>query len=470
MTLIKRIKDYINMILSGKAESEFDVVPISSERMIKYLKYCSDIYNGCPAWEEKDISTINFAKAISSEAARLATLAINIKIDGNSARADYLQSKFDEEAYFNLRHWVEFGLGYGTVILKPNGKTIDVYTPDEFFITDFEGDKITGAVFQTQAIQNGKYFTRYEYHRFEDERYIVSNRCFVSKSEGGDGKPVAIEYTPWQGLKDEVTIQNLDRPLFGVFKTPQANNIDKNSPYGLPIYADALEELCDLDIAYSRNAKEIYDSKRIVIMDGDRFIAKMPGANKIISAGNFEAIRESMNLPDYIQSVNGTIGDGDIYHEINPALETDKRIIGINSLLSQIGYKCGFSNGYFVFNEKQGLTTATQIESEEQRTIQLIKDIRDKIENCIDGLVYALDKFADLYDDAPVGEYEIFYDFGDITYNVEEDRNRWYSYVLAGKMPYWRYLVKFEGFTEEEAKEIEAETKITTELFGGTEE
>ena len=38
---------------------------------------------------------------------------------------------------------------------------------------------------------------------------------------------------------------------------------------------------------------------------------------------------------------------------------------------------------------------------------------------------------------------------------MEEDRARWYSYVIAGKIPFWYFLTKFEGFTEQEAKELE---------------
>ncbi|MCH5345331.1 MAG: hypothetical protein J1E64_14990 [Acetatifactor sp.] len=37
---------------------------------------------------------------------------------------------------------------------------------------------------------------------------------------------------------------------------------------------------------------------------------------------------------------------------------------------------------------------------------------------------------------APVGTYEVTYDFGDITYNLDEDRARWYGYVTAGKIPF----------------------------------
>lgn len=67
----------------------------------------------------------------------------------------------------------------------------------------------------------------------------------------------------------------LDGPLFGVLRMPQANNVDISSPLGLPVFYDAVEELKDLDVAYSRNAGEIFDSKRIVLLD-DRLMQNAP--------------------------------------------------------------------------------------------------------------------------------------------------------------------------------------------------
>ena len=75
----------------------------------------------------------------------------------------------------------------------------------------------------------------------------------------------------------------------------------------------------------------------------------------------------------------------------------------------------------------------------------------------MDGVVYGLNVFADLYDLAPVGKYEITYDFGDLTYNIEEDRARWLSYANMGIVPRWKILNKFEGMSEEEAKAMTAE-------------
>ena len=100
------------------------------------------------------------------------------------------------------------------------------------------------------------------------------------------------------------------------------------------------------------------------------------------------------------------------------------------------------------------MVTATQVESDDRRTLQLINDVRDSIKHMLDGLVYALDKFADAYNLAPAGDYEISYDFEDLTLNEDEDRARWYNYVSAGLVPFERYLVMHEGFSEDEAKEL----------------
>lgn len=100
------------------------------------------------------------------------------------------------------------------------------------------------------------------------------------------------------------------------------------------------------------------------------------------------------------------------------------------------------------------MITATQVEADDRETIQLVKDVRDALSGALDDLFYAQSVFADLYAYAPIGEYETNYNFGDITYNYEEDKVRWWNYVQANKVPAWKYFVKFEGMSEEEAKEM----------------
>lgn len=470
MGIIARIKGWFNMLFKSKAKEEFNIEDITSDEMKRMIDKCANIYRGKSYWVDADehIKTINFAKAVCSETARLTTLAIGIQIDG-SARADWLQGQI-ESIYFQLRHWVEYGCAFGTIVLKPNGENIDLYKPDQFIVTDQSNGEITGCVFVNKEVDSTgkKYYARLEYHRFlDDGTYAISNKCYVGSSENDMNEYISIEKTPWAGLMEEVAIENIERPLFGVLRTPYANNIDIDSPLSLPIFADAIEEFKDLDIAYSRNAKEIRDSKRLVLLDSDRLLPSGVRVQNTITG--FTKAREDLGLPDYVKNVYGD-GQENFYQEINPTLNTDTRLTGINALLSQIGYKCGFSNGYFVFNEATGIQTATGVEAEQQRTVQFIKDCRDKLESCLDDLIYALNVFADLYNYAPVGDYEVQYDFGDILYNYEEDKARWYSYVTQGKVPFWYYLTKFENMSEEDAKALEAaaQPKEPT-LFGGEE-
>lgn len=456
------------MIFRSKAKEEFNIEPIISQSMEDMIQKCFAIYQGKPYWldDADHIKTINFAKAVCSETARLSMLGTKITIDG-SARAEWLQEQIDN-IYFKLRGWVEYGCAYGTVILKPNGKGIDLVTPNNFMITDCENGEISGVVFVNREVVGKKYYTRLEYHRFIDEVYAITNRCYVGDSENDTSKSIDIAKTPWSELLEESFIQNVDTPLYGVLKMPHANNVDVDSPMGLPIFSDAIEELKDLDIAYSRNSKEILDSKRTVLIDSDKMFTSGTAVAKMSGIG-MERARQDMKLPDYVKNVYGN-GKDDFYQEINPQLNTDIRLSGLNALLSQIGYKIGYSNGYFVFNESTGIQTATGVEAEQQRTIQFIKDVRDKVEGCLDRVIYALNVFADLYNLSPVGAYEITFDFGDITYDREQDRTRWWGYVVSGKVPAWMYFTKFEGMSEEDAKAMVAEAapKQPT-LFGGEE-
>ena len=462
------------MVFKKEALEEFDVKQGTSQEMDIAITKCMNVYQNRPHWlsDKNDVRTIGFGKVLCEETARLATLAIHVTIDG-SPRAEWLQQQIDKR-YFKFREWLEYGCAAGTFILKPNGKGIDFLLPNSFQIVDSDDDgNVTGVIFVDQYTESGilsrKYFTKFEYHRISDSgEYLISNRTYMSTSEGEKGRLVPIEETKWAGIEPDVSLMTaegkpLERMLFGIFRTPQANNLDINSPLGLPIFHNVLEELKSLDTAYSRNSEEIKDSRRIILI-GDELLDTSGVPIEKRKAG-----RTVDGLPHFAKAVFGGSGDKPFYEEINPELNTDTRIKGMNNELSIIGWKVGFSSGYFVFDQKTGMVTATQVESDDRRTIQFIKDVRDKLEDCMDGLIFALNAFADLYGLAPVGTYETTYDFGDITYNREEDRARWWQYVMNGKVPAWVYYQKFEGMSEEEAKVMIAEAKADQKeptLFG----
>lgn len=146
-------------------------------------------------------------------------------------------------------------------------------------------------------------------------------------------------------------------------------------------------------------------------------------------------------------------------HEHVPTLLTDQRIKDINFNLSLVGVKCGFSEGVFVMDGQTGMITATQVESDDRDTIQTIKADRDALKDALTQAFYGANALATMYGMAPLGEYEINYNFGDITYNYEEDKAAWRSYVTQGWVPRWLYFVKFEGMSQEDAKAMTAEAE-----------
>lgn len=448
----------------NEAKKAFGVEAVTSQDMDIAIINWMNTYRGFPAWVDKEngIKSIKFAKAICSETSRLVTLALGIEFDGGT-RAKYLQDVTDKMIMPRLRNWVEYGCAAGTIILKPNGAGIDMVTPDRFRVVGKDGNGcISSIVFEDSYQEGTVYYTKLEYHRFmtADVKmpgqeigkavtyYMISNRTYKSAREGSIGKECNMQETRWSNLLPEVTItksngEKINSMLFGVLKMPSANDIDMDSPLGVSIFSDAMEEIRDLDIAYSRNAGEIYDSNSIELLD-DRLLNV---SGKKIGTGS------DICLPRYVHNVFGD-GEKEFYQSIDRPLKTDLRIKGINNQLSFIGYKCGYSNGYFVFDQKSGMITATQVEADDRRTIQLIKDIRDRLQIAVNDLLYALSVFADLYNLSPAGSYEANYSFGDITYNFEEDKMHHYNLAVAGKYPWEEYYVEYLKYSRADAKRL----------------
>ena len=435
----------------------FGVELIASSDMNNALKRWDEISTGKPPWKNSgdEIDTINMAKHISDYRAKLTVLDIGIAISG-SPRGDYLQ-ELANDLLKRLPDKIAEADRMGGVVIKWNGGTWDFVLPGNFGITakDDNGE-IVGAIFASHTSQGGAHYTRLEYHRFEgtDEHgkvYKVTNKAFKNQLNGEGkynlGKPVKLQdVSAWAHMTDEISISKLEKPLFAFYRIPGANTVDSSSPLGLSVFANAIPELKAIDIAVSRKNTEVEDSKHMT------FVGQTVVQN---------AVNKGIELPRFVVGMGMGISDGEVsaIHEHVPTMLTDQRIKDINFNLSLAGVKCGFSEGVFVMDGQSGVITATQVESDDRDTIQTIKADRDALKDALAQAFYGADALATLYGLAPLGEYEINFNFGDITYNYEEDKAAWRSYAMQGWVPKWLYLVKFEGMSEEEAKAITAEAE-----------
>lgn len=442
---------FINSADIGKA---FGVELIESDDMNSAIQKWDDISTGKPAWKsaEDEIDTINMAKHIADTRAKLTTLDIGIAISG-SPRADFLQSIADDMLK-RLPDKIAEADRLGGIMIKWNGESWDYVLPGNFGITakDSNGE-IVGAIFASHTSQGDAHYTRLEHHRFagEDEHgpiYVVTNKAYRNQMKGNQsvlGTPVKLQSVKaWADIQEEVRLSKLTKPLFAYYRVPGANTIDSASPLGLSVFANAITELRAIDIAISRKNTEIEDSKHVTFV-----------GQQALQATEIKGIK----LPRFVMGLGIGTNDAETssIKEHVPTLLTDARIKDINFNLSMAGVKCGFSEGVFVMDGQTGMITATQVEADDRDTIQTIKTDRDALKNALEQAIYGADALTTLYALAPLGEYEINFNFGDITYNYEEDKASWRNYVAQGWVPKWLYFVKFEGMSEKEAKAMTAE-------------
>ena len=467
MGLITWIKAVWNKLFRKEIEERFDIDIQLSSAMETAIDKFYNITSGRPPWmdPEDDIESINFASYIDDVTAGLVTLDLGIDISG-SERADYLQKQADYMlAVINDK--VSEGLGNCGIMFKPNGQNIDYIEPGSFAPTDTDSNgNILGCVFQTQISKKDWTYTRLEWHRFEDavmedgtsaRVYRISNYAYKAHigkygTQGmtNIGKPCDLTEVPeWSGIEPESYIENVEMPLYAYFKNPSPNRIDRTSPLGVPVWVDALKELKDLDIAWSRKSSEVEDSKHMT------FVAQ---------AAIQYAEAQNIKLPRYMKGLEMGVDADSAIHEHVSTLLTEQRIADINSILSMISTKCGFSQGFFQLDEKSGVMTATQVEADDQDTIRTIKNIRDALQDAITQLLYGCNVMADLYSDTPPELWETLqesleFHFGDPTYSYEEDKASWWKYRIQGDVPPWMYYVRFEKMSEDEAKSMIEESK-----------
>ena len=476
------------MLFKTDAEKAFGVETYLSPEMDAAIKLWQQLESGKPPWVEGDTKTIRFSNTVARELSKLVTQNIDIKVQakyGTGDTAAKIQKAIDNYFLKNAQKIMGEIMMLGGSMAKWNGKGMDYIPPYKFLVTEHDSNgEILGAIFFSYYQKEKKFYTRAEWHRFEDGTqkneagemvsvrvYRVSNKAFVSEQQDQIGREISLKNTNWAGVEPEFTAWGLEKSFFVYIKNPYSNTIDPDSPLGVSCFSECIEELRWLDIAMSTMGIETEDSA-----------PKMIVGQSAIQYAETHGIK----LPRLVLKDVGAddLDGGKPFEQWQPQLQVASRTDGINFLLSIISYKTGFDPGYFVFNGQTiSVATATQVEATERRTINTVGDYRD-ILSCPDsngdGRIGAIHDIAYIMDAMSVingesapsefGNYEIYADFADLTRNAEEDRSRALLLTDKGFYPKWYYLVHNEGFTEEEARAIVAEAKSENEpkegLFG----
>lgn len=183
-------------------------------------------------------------------------------------------------------------------------------------------------------------------HRREaNGEYVIENRIYHNDNDMLADEALAnvrgFESVPpivYTGRRTRQFV--IDRPNI-------ANNIDYQLPTGVSVFANAIDALRGVDIAYDTYINEfVLGKKRIMVK---------PSASKFLDGS---PVFDSNDVAFYVLPED--VSDGAIIQPIDMGLNTDKLSAGLEYMLNVLGSKCGFGTNYYQFNQAV-MATATQV-------------------------------------------------------------------------------------------------------------
>ncbi|MFA6813770.1 MAG: phage portal protein [Bacteroidaceae bacterium] len=402
-------------------------------------------YNGT-SYISKKMYSLGMAKKICEDHANL---IMNEKVQistGNDVIDDVLKKNLDFNNFrVRANQLVEltFALGTGAFVEYKDSfgnSIIDYIRAQMIYPLSWDNGDITECAFGSVRNINGKNYYYINIHTIDAKgNYIIENKL-IDKDSGAEMIMDGVE--PIVNTGSAI-------PRFQIVTPNVVNNIDYDVPMGISIFANAIDQLKAVDVAYDSYVNEfILGKKRIIIpLSMTRIEAD--------SAGIYKPVFDPNDVTFY--AMNDESVDG--IKEINMEIRAEPHEAGLQRFLALLGDKCGLGADHYKF-ELGSAVTATQVISEKSDMFQNLKKNELVFESAMTNMAKAL---ADM-DGIDSNKLEIKVDFDDsIITDRDSERSRILPLVSMDKYPLKEYLVNYENYTEDEAQNIVDESKNTSE-------
>jgi len=418
------------------------------------------IYSGT---EFKDVKDPKIAATICAEAARLVVSEMECSA-GDSPRAQWVNEQMQKNILSRAKEITEYAAASGGIMLKPrfNGETMVLDIMSNFYPLQYDSNGIYGCVFIEPKRVGDFIYTRIERYKYKGNGvYEVENKAYKTKYTTGTlGKEISLSEVPdWANIEPFATILSAPGPMFVYYKMPGANNVDFNSPLGVSLFSKAVDSIKAATTAYNAIDWEVEGGELKRYRDVSTFTDFDQNGNPL---------PDEKRKKEYM--FNGNVGEDNakLFETFSPDLRIDKQILALNRHLNQIEAQTGFSQGTFSIDAATGVATATQVVADKQKTYSTVNDIQKAFEKALTELINLMDFYATVYKLAPTGELKPSFGWDDsVIASPDERRARFQAFVSMGKYPFWKYLVEFEGYTEDDAKAIQAETDAVNDIKFG---
>lgn len=362
-----------------------------------------------PTYDDDYSRDISLTAVIANKLATLTMQDSTITIEGSGARADYMQTFLDYYMGDRMDVAAEVALGTGDCLVKPytDGKRIgvDIIRNGDFVVCESIGNDILSCIVKTGEIRtdNGDVLQRFETEMVRDAvtesgqqttALVIYNTCFKNQKE------IALSDVPaWADIPVTQIIPNVDRPLFGRYKSPAVNRRNVNGVNGVKITNGFDSVMGNAIEAYERFNRE-YSAKETMVFADKTLLTKDEKGRAILpkdKTGLFMLVRGQSDSTNLIQ-------------EYSPDIRSADLEAGITVNHKMIELLCGLSNGILT-PPTTSFATATEMRAALNNTFALITKFRRALEKGTNDLLYAIDVLANLNNIAPVGDWKTQYNW-----------------------------------------------------------
>lgn len=176
-------------------------------------------------------------------------------------------------------------------------------------------------------------------------------------------------------------------PWFQIIKPNIANNIDINSPLGISIFANAIDNAKETDLVWDSYANEFILGRKRIFVNAKEWYISRNGEEQDVFDSNDVVIYHLPEADDGKQMIS----------DQTQTLRVADHISALQNQLNLFGYKCGLGTEHYKF-DGAGVATATQIISVNSEMFRNLKKheiiLNDVLVGMTKSVLYAINTFT----------------------------------------------------------------------------
>lgn len=385
-------------ILQDAKQAFPDMELLNLETNYKSILLHKNIFKGFPPWHRTKASglyskgirnrkLLNTAKVLCDEFATMTfSEQVEITLD-NEQYQNYIIDTLNRTGFWTrFPEMLSYAYALGGCALKIYADNsmpcIDFVQADNFLPVGWVGKDINECVFRTLSYKHNNFYTLLERHSKNSHDIVIDNTAYRSSVRDNLGTKCSVSEI-FPNLAEYISYSGVNAQMFCYFKPCVSNNIESDSPLGISIFANAVDTLEALDIAFDSLLREFLLGKKRIIVPAEciRTIVDPQTGNmrRYFDADDEAFIALKTNDGEALKIIDNTV-----------TLRIQEHVSAINALLNILCFQVGLSAGTLSFDSVQGLKTATEVISQDSKTARTIKSNKNLISEVIEQLIHSL--------------------------------------------------------------------------------